>query len=327
MASKNSARTNNRRSNAGPKRKASGEESPTNRPATARNKRVLASNDDNLMIFILSPSKTLDLDETMHVDTPIPWTFPDCDLEKTNKVIRAMKQHITNKTASLTKLLGISANLAVTAHSYWENIRELQPNTPSTSPPPQTNNKPAIYSFTGAAYLGLDVDNLDTAAVGFLQRHLRIIDPLYGWLRPMDVIQPYRLEMATRNILSKQQQGGVSPKLHDYWKPAIRTSIANERLQHQQADSTITIINVASDEYSAAVDYQPHIKVVFRHEGRVIGVHAKRARGLFLRYCAQNRVHRVPDLKGFNLEGYTYQATQSDETTLVFNRQKNWSQK
>ena len=280
----------------------------------------------------------LNVEETKTWNTPIEWTSPECDLERTNNVIRAMKHHCRAGVAATAKFLGISANLAVTAQEYWKTIRELRPDTPtttpaagaltSTSPTQLPHYKPAIYSFKGTAYHGLDADTMDAAEVAYLQCHLRIIDPLYGWLRPMDTIQPYRLEMATPNLFGKlkQQDKHATPtRLVAYWSPAIHKSIAREREQPQtlEGDWNVTIINVASDEYSSAIeDYQPQIKIVFRHEGRVVATHAKRARGLFVRYCAQNRVTCTSDLKRFNLEGYAYREVLSDHKTFVFDRPK-----
>ena len=289
------------------------------------------------LLFILSPSKTLNVEETKTKNTPIEWTSPECDLERTNNVIRAMKHHCNAGAAATAKLLGISANLAATAQGYWKTIRELPLDTTpaaamTTSSTQVPHYKPAIYSFKGAAYHGLDVDTLDAAEVGYLQCYLRIIDPLHGWLRPMDIIQPYRLEMATTNLFAKGQQhdkDATPTRLVAYWSPAILKSIERERDPHQTNadDRNVTIINVASDEYSSAIKgYRPQIKIVFRHEGRVIAIHAKRARGLFIRYCTQNRVKCTSDLKRFNLEGYAYQEKISDQTTFVFDRRKHWSQ-
>ena len=219
----------------------------------------------------------------------------------------------------------------------------------------------------------------------YLQETLRIVDPLYGWLRPMDEIQPYRLEMATKNILiadsgnnadgtfhcnstpdgnndvdsndhddtatntnksksttnkktktksSNNSKDKKTIKLHEYWKPSIQAAIHNEtagiegRVDGQddtKERNSLVIVNLASEEYSIAVDHSPMIHVVFRDEGRVIGIHAKRARGLMVRYCAKNHVQSVSQLQQFNEEGYRYQPQQSNSSSMVFNRSKNWN--
>ncbi len=251
-------------------------------------------------VMILSPAKTLDTSPMVR-NEPIPWTLPSCDVSKTKELTEIMKQH---SVSSLKKLLSISDNLATTAKQYWDEMTD------------ESSGKPCIFAFQGAAYQGLSIDTIpDTlSTLNYLQGTLRIIDPLYGWLRPMDEIQPYRLEMATRNILPHQ-------KLADYWKPSIQESIHNEK------GDSIWILNLASEEYSAAVDYpEKMIKVVFRHEGRIISIHAKRARGLMVRYCAIHQISDTSQLIHFAEEGYRYQPNKSDETTFIFDRSKNWNQ-
>jgi cytoplasmic iron level regulating protein YaaA (DUF328/UPF0246 family) len=270
-------------------------------------------------LMILSPAKTLNL-APMERDLPIPWTSPTCSDENTKEVMAIMKTHAKNST-KLSKLLGISASLTETAKTYWDEMTEEDnpQDNKSTSNP---NRKPCGFAFSGAAYQGLQMDTLSKPALEYLQNSLRIVDPLYGWLRPMDVIQPYRLEMATKTLFSDTDAPKL--KLADYWKPAIQTSIENEAVTKITTTTTPTILNLASDEYSAAVD-APMIKLVFRQDGRVLAVHAKRARGLMCRYLAEQNVSSLEQIQDFSEEGYSYQPNDSDdETTLVFDRPKNW---
>jgi cytoplasmic iron level regulating protein YaaA (DUF328/UPF0246 family) len=329
---------------------------PSSQPIATKTQKPIT---DVQLRFILSPAKTLDTSETKNtaIHRPIRWTRPNCNISKTNQLIRIMKQH---SSSSLSKVLGISANLASTAHGYWTQMEEYDEKHNETDKQCNISNKPCIFAFQGAAYQGLAIDTLlssaqqqkeeassSAAAMEYLQETLRIVDPLYGWLRPMDVIQPYRLEMATKHVFSGKDK---SPKLANYWKPAIAESIRQELLVAQNNNggttSEMVIVNVASDEYSAAVDrttiltanndnnYCRMIKVIFRHDGRVIAIHAKRARGLFVRYCALHQVTSIEQLKEFASEGYRYQtaseeASASDDTTtnLVFDRSKTWNKK
>jgi len=269
---------------------------------------------DSRILMFLSPAKSLDL-SPMKTDTPIPWTTFSCSTEKTKKVASLMKKHA--KTSSkLQKFLGISASLAETAQKYWSDYKLDYDYDASTD----ASIKPAGFCFSGAAYQGLQIKSLTPPSLQYLQETLLIIDPLYGCLRPMDRIQPYRLEMATRNLFDDKTQ------LANFWKPAVRQSILATRSEDK---IPILLLNLASDEYSAAVDISDCenvslIKIVFRQEGRVIAVHAKRARGLFAKYVADNRIGTFDGLKSFSEEGYKYQAKASNETTLVFDRPKNW---
>ena len=157
-----------------------------------------------------------------------------------------------------------------------------------------------------------------------MQNNLRIIDPVYGALRPLDRMQAYRLEMATRNIFPEQKM-----KLNDFWKDAVTQQLARELAQrptHQQL-----LLNLASDEYAAAVDAAAlqkatpdvkYVKVIFRDQGRVVAVHAKRARGLMVRYVSDTQAQSLEDVRGFAEEGYKLVAKDSDDTTLVFDRPK-----
>jgi cytoplasmic iron level regulating protein YaaA (DUF328/UPF0246 family) len=155
--------------------------------------------------------------------------------------------------------------------------------------------------------------------MSYLQDNLRIVDPLYGVLRPLDRMQPYRLEMATRNLWKDKKI-----KLADYWKDAV-----TQRLyQDLETRSDPVLLNLASDEYSAAVDPQAlpegtkYVKVVFWEEGRVVSVHAKRARGLMARFLAENDTSDLKDVQKFAEEGYSFVDSKSDDSTLVFDRRK-----
>jgi len=188
--------------------------------------------------------------------------------------------------------------------------------------------KPAIYTFSGAAYQGLDISTCSKEAVKYMQTNLRIIDPLYGILCPLDTIQPYRLEMVTKNVLSKKEMGEAK-NLASWWKEKVCISLSNDLTQNNGS----VLLNLASDEYSAAVDASllpPNVhcvKIVFLQEGRVISVHAKRARGLMVRYLSENGISNLDGVKGFHLEGYAWVESKSGDDILVFDRRKDWNAK
>eukprot|EP00934_Nitzschia_sp_Nitz4_P007946 Nitzschia sp. Nitz4//scaffold28_size193895//111689//112609//NITZ4_001666-RA/size193895-processed-gene-0.70-mRNA-1//-1//CDS//3329545985//7936//frame0 len=301
-----------------PTRKRKAEASTETKPAKKE-----ATSTFSAVCMILSPSKTMDLDVCLDKDQPLPWTTPSCDMSKTKRIVQVMKDHAKSST-KLAKLLSISAKLAATAQQYWDD-HTLE------------GGQPSGFSFSGAVFQGLQISTLSKPSLDYLQDSLRIVDPVYGFLRPMDVIQPYRLEMGTKNVLGTS--GGT---LQEFWKPSIVETI--ESMTPDPTDRVV-LINLASDEYASAVlDLKPKkkgsdgdigstnekmqiVKIIFRHGGRVIAIHAKRARGMFARYCAENQVKDLDDLEGFDLEGYTFQekSKEKDGTiTYIFDRPKDW---
>lgn len=289
-------------------------------------------------LMILAPAKTLDM-KPMEKNEPIEWTRPSCDVEKTQTLIQIMKEH-AKSTAKLSKLLNISASLAQTAKTYWDEMSVITAND-NNDEESIAPGKPCGFAFAGIVYQGLQIDTLSLESLEYLQKSLRIMDPLYGWLRPMDVIQPYRLEMLTKNVFQstsiRSADFDKTTKLKDYWMPAISETIQKEA--ELLSTPTVTILNLASEEYSCAIDTKNDanhirmVKVIFRHGGRVLAVHAKRARGLMAWYCAEHRVSSLKQLQQFDLEGYQYQRDnkkgkeedESEITTLVFDRSVHWN--
>lgn len=273
------------------------------------------------IMMILSPAKTLDLnplpDESDLIPDSSAFTIPSCDPDRTKKVAQAMKKR---SQSELGKLLSISANLAKASHQYWKDFEE----DPDKRPPEET--KPCIYSFSGAAYQGLKALECSRESILYLQDNLRIVDGVYGLLRPLDRMQAYRLEMATRKIFSSPKEPA---KLNEYWSTAVTDQLSRE-LGERPKDAQI-LLNLASDEYAAAVDpsalqeaapNSAFVKVVFRDQGRVIAVHAKRARGLMVRFVAESNAQTLEDVKKFDKEGYKLVNKDSDDTTIVFDRPK-----
>lgn len=182
---------------------------------------------------------------------------------------------------------------------------------------PETDSKPAILAFNGDVYRGLDASSLDQDELDWAQSHLRILSGLYGLLRPLDGIHPYRLEMGTRLNTRRGET------LYDFWGDRI-SKLINEDLSGQQQ----VILNLASNEYFKAVKTSklkaPVVSVDFREEkdgqSKVISFYAKYARGLMARWAIENRAESPEALKSFAVDGYTFQSDQSDDGKLVFSR-------
>jgi uncharacterized protein len=273
------------------------------------------------IMMIMSPAKTLDfrpIDPSRSAALPI-CTWPDCNPHQTAEIASAMKQ----KTESqLAKLLSISPALALSTKRYWEEfVVSLDPRGAEKggrdAVPPHT--KPCIFAYAGPAFLGLDASTCSETGVQYLQSNLRIVDAVYGLLQPMDRIQAYRLEMATKSVLENKG------RLSDYWSESVTDALKKDLENRKDA----VLLNLASEEYSCAVDVTKlsscgtHcLKAVFQEEGRVVSVHAKRARGLMARYMAENDVSSIDGIKMFAEEGYAFVESRSDDTTLVFDRKK-----
>lgn len=271
-------------------------------------KAIAVKNSNRGIMMILSPAKTLDLSPLTRQPLP-PFTLPDCSPEQTNEIAKVMKKH---SESGLKTLLGISAALAKTSHGFWSQftVGRNQKNGDGD------HVKPSIFSFSGAAYQGLDILNRSDSALQYLQDNLRIIDPVYGLLRPLDLMQPYRLEMATKNVL-----GGDGPKkLSDYWSESITKTLTTELETREDP----ILLNLASEEYSSAVNSKKlpgrYVHVVFKDQGRVIAVHAKRARGLMCKYMSENSIACLEDVTKFDEEGYSFVKSDSSDDVLVFNR-------
>ncbi len=256
------------------------------------------------MILCISPAKNLDF-ESPHVQ--LRPTLPAM-LDESVPLIERLREL---SPADLRRLMGISEPLArVNARRYAE---WRLPFSPSTA-------RPCIFAFHGDVYRGLDAPSLGPADIAFAQKHLRILSGLHGLLRPLDLIQPYRLEMGTKLALNG------SKDLYGYWGVKI-TRALNAALR---AGGSRFLINLASQEYFKAVDERKVeatvIQPVFkdRKDGRysVFFAYAKKARGLMCRYAIENRLTKPDELKGFDAAGYRFAAQQSSDREWVFTRDR-----
>jgi uncharacterized protein len=258
------------------------------------------------MLLLLSPAKTLDY------DTPVPTalrrkiTQPLWPNEAAELIAVLQKKSV----AQVAALMDLSSNLAslnVQRYAAWQ---------PQATP---ANSKPALLAFDGDVYTGLQAGALSTADFTWAQQHLVILSGLYGVLRPLDALQPYRLEMGTALKTARGKH------LYDWWGDRVAQHL-NER---QQGEDSPVVVNLASIEY-ARVALRPTLKArvvdcVFEEtqssgEHKVISFFAKKARGLMARYAVQERVRSVRQLQGFAAEGYAWVREASHADRLVFRR-------
>lgn len=256
------------------------------------------------MLTVLSPAKKLELEP---VDYPGIASEPSLT-KHTAILARAAKQL---SAADLQDLMKLSDNLA---QLNFERFKSFRLNGRSNS------SKPAMLTFNGNVYEGFDAGSLLAEDVEFAQNHIRILSGLYGVLKPMDKIQPYRLEMG-RKLTTER-----GANLYQFWG-----SVLAETLMESMSDHTDkTIVNLASNEYFKAVDKKalsaPVIEAKFLNikdgQARNLMFFGKRARGLMARWIAQNRIDAADDLRGFNIEGYKYSKSQSSAEQMIFTRKQ-----
>lgn len=252
------------------------------------------------MKIIISPAKSLDF------ETKVPTTLHT----QPQFLAQSEKLHKKLKTLSrkkLSELMKISDDLA--SLNYERNQNWQVPFTPK-------NAKQAVYAFTGEVFRGLDVNSLAADKLPVLQERLRILSGLYGLLKPLDLMQPYRLEMGTKLKV------GRTENLYKFWGDTLAEALNNE-LQDDEL-----FVNLASTEYFKAVPKKtlkvPMVTPVFKDfkngQYKTIMTFAKKARGLMVRYIIENNVETLEGLKGFNTDGYGFDENMSTETELVFTR-------
>lgn len=254
------------------------------------------------MLVLLSPAKKLDYDSPVRTTKYTQPLF----VEQAQGLINVLKQKSASEIAGLMSLSDNLASLNVERYAAW---------TPKFT---QTNSRQAVLAFNGDVYEGLEAPTLNEGQLDWAQQHVAILSGLYGVLRPLDLMQPYRLEMGTRLATDKGRN------LYDYWGSEIAKYL-NARLAEQGADM---IVNLASEEYFKSVDQKTLkariVQCVFQDEKngswKVISFHAKRARGLMARYIIENQISDSAKLKGFDAEGYAFHAEASSDLKLVFRR-------
>ncbi|MFC0446403.1 peroxide stress protein YaaA [Pseudidiomarina halophila] len=255
-----------------------------------------------MMLVVLSPAKNLDY------ESPLPteeYSQPRL-LEYAQELVDRCESLSPQELGSLMKISDKLAGLNAARFADWH-----QPFTPD-------NARPALFAFDGDVYSGLQAEKMSDETIAFAQEHLRILSGLYGVLRPLDLMQPYRLEMGTKLDTARGKN------LYEFWGNVI-TDMLNEDLRASDSD---VLVNLASQEYFSSVDPK-HLKAeiitpVFKDEKngeyKVISFWAKKARGAMARFIMTEAVSDVAELKQFNANGYRFNAEQSTDTELVFQR-------
>ena len=254
------------------------------------------------MLIVTSPAKKLDFSEDV---TRSDWSIPHF-LDDSEILIDAAKKLTRQELAKLMKLSDKLANL------NYNRFRSF------TTPFTPANSRQAVFAFTGDTYMGLQAGTLSEDDLNYAQDHYRILSGLYGLLRPLDLMQPYRLEMGKKVATDRGRT------LYEFWGDHL-TDEVNQVMKKQKTD---ILVNCASIEYFKAIKeakldgriITPIFKEVKEGHARVLSMFAKKARGMMTRYIIQNRLEKVEDLKDFNFGGYKFQPTLSDHKTLEFHR-------
>lgn len=254
------------------------------------------------MLILVSPAKTLDFEQPPLTQV---YSLPDF-LAKSQELIQVCRQLTPADIATLMKVSDKIAGLNAARFGQWQPDFSLD------------NAKQAIFAFRGDVYTGFDADTLSDIELEQAQSQLRILSGLYGLLRPLDLILPYRLEMGTSLTNPKGKN------LYDFWGDTL-TQAVNHALAAQGSD---IIVNLASNEYFKAIKLKslqgqlisPVFKDCKNGQYKVISFFAKRARGMMARYIIQQQVSRLDELTAFNVAGYYYSEEQSSPTTPTFLR-------
>ena len=252
------------------------------------------------MKIVVSPAKSLNFESPLPIQNYTESLF----LKDAETIQKTLKK---KKPKQLMELMDISEKLA---DLNWERNQNWSlPFTPE-------NARPAVFAFDGDVYTGLDAYTIPTDKFPILEDKLRILSGLYGVLKPLDLMQPYRLEMGTSLPI------GTKKNLYEFWKKKVTASL-NSELQENEL-----FINLASNEYFSAVDTKtlkvpvitPEFKDYKDGKLKMISFFAKKARGLMVRYIIDTNAETIADLKQFNYDGYAFDANLSKGNTLVFTR-------
>lgn len=254
------------------------------------------------MLFLLSPAKKLDF------DNPVPESKHSLPVfvDEAKELIELMREKTPAQVSSLMRLSDKLAALNVARYQAWQVKHHSK------------NSKQAAFAFHGDVYEGLNAQTLSQKALDWMQKHLFILSGLYGVLRPLDFIEPYRLEMGVALENSRGKD------LYAFW----RDLVTNKLIGQLQQDKTPILVNLASQEYFKVVDTRripsPIVQCVFEEykagSFKVVSFYAKRARGLMMRFASEQQIDQIQGLLDFAQEGYHYNKAASTENRLVFRR-------
>lgn len=256
------------------------------------------------MLIVVSPAKTLDYETP--AKTKIS-TLPDY-LDDSQQLINRLRQFSSLDIAELMKVSKKIADLNFDRYESWKKKFT------------EKNARQAALAFKGDVYTGLDAESFSAADFKFAQKHFRILSGLYGLLRPLDLMQPYRLEMGTRLETDRGKN------LYEFWGSKITEGL-NKQLKKTGSDY---LVNLASNEYFKSVKPQeldaeiitPEFKEYKNGDYKMIGIYAKKARGMLSRYIIQNQLINPEDIKAFNEDGYKFNKSLSKGNRWVFTRKQ-----
>ena len=255
------------------------------------------------MIILLSPATSLDFESAAAVKTSTQPTFT----KQSSQLMKTLREHSAQDLGKLMKLSESLSDLNAKRNKAWKAKHDAD------------NSKAAVFAFQGDVYKGMDVDTMSAAEVKRCQKHVRILSGLYGILRPLDLIQPYRLEMGTKLKTPNAKN------LYEFWDTTVRDAIQAD-LKKLKSD---LIVNLASNEYSKVAklktcDGSQIITPAFRDfkngQYKMISFFAKRARGMMTRHLICNSVTSVKGITTFKADGYKYNKELSTPTEPVFTR-------
>ncbi|WP_166260330.1 peroxide stress protein YaaA [Marinobacter salicampi] len=255
------------------------------------------------MLMVISPAKTLDYESPLATRTYTQPAF----LGDSRELIDQLKELEPHQVSNLMGISDKLGQLNAERFGQWHTPFSLE------------NARQAVLAFKGDVYTGLDASSFDENDFDFAQKHLRILSGLYGILRPLDLIQPYRLEMGTKF------ENNRGKDLYAFWGESL-THTLNEALSQDDG----VLVNLASNEYYKSIKPRkldarvvtPQFKDWKNGQYKMISFYAKKARGLMCRFAIQNRITQVADLQGFDLEGYAYNPEQSEGDQWVFLRKQ-----
>ena len=252
------------------------------------------------MKIVISPAKSLDFETKVPIDIYTQSVY----LEQSEKLNKVLKK---KSPKQLSKLMSISDKLG---ELNWQRNQDWH------LPFSKTNARQAVYAFKGDVYIGLDAYTIPPNKIEQLQNKLRILSGQYGILKPLDLMQPYRLEMGTKLKI------GSKENLYKFWGDSLTDSLNNEMKDGE------SLVNLASNEYFKVINSKllkaPVITPVFKDfkngKLKMISFFAKKARGMMVRYIIDHNIKNTDDLKGFDSDGYAFDANLSTDNQLVFTR-------
>ena len=252
------------------------------------------------MKVLLSPAKSLDFKSKLPTEKNSFLCF-EKEAEYLNSILKR------KSPKDLSDLMGVSSKIADL--NYERNHNWSLPFT-------KKNSRQAVYAFNGDVYRGLDAYSIDDDKIDYMQSTVRIISGLYGLVKPLDLIQPYRLEMGTKLSFDKNKN------LYDYWKSRITNQLNSELSLNEP------VLNLASNEYSKAIDskvisseiYSANFKQLKDGNYKTIAIFSKKARGMMTRFIVDNNITEISDIKSFDYDGYRFHNELSADNELVFTR-------